>query len=84
MKERSVFFTEAKISLPIYKVVYSAFFTVVLSIIRGVSFTNEIGGTLESQMDFLLLSSAPILMHRRLLPEDGRSIGCIHWRTKWT
>ena len=30
MKERSVFFTEAKISLPIYKVVYSAFFTVVL------------------------------------------------------
>lgn len=53
MKERSVFFTEAKISLPIYKVVYSVFFTVVLSIIRGVSFTNEIGGTLEPQMGLL-------------------------------
>ncbi len=53
MKERSVFFTEAKISLLIYKVVYSVFFTVVLSIIRGVSFTNEIGGTLEPQMGLL-------------------------------
>lgn len=53
MKERSVFLTDAKISLSIYKVVYSAFFTVVLSIIRGVSFTNEIGGTLEPQMGLL-------------------------------
>lgn len=53
MKERSIFFTEAKISLPIYKLTYSVFFTVVLSIIRGVAFTNEIGGTLEPQMGIL-------------------------------
>ena len=53
MRRRSVFFTEAKISFPIYKVIYSVFFTVILSIIRGVSFTNEIGGTLEPQMGIL-------------------------------
>ena len=53
MRKRSVFFTEAKISFPIYKVIYSVFFTVILSIIRGVSFTNEIGGTLEPQMGIL-------------------------------
>ena len=53
MRRQSVFFTEAKISFPIYKVIYSVFFTVILSIIRGVSFTNEIGGTLEPQMGIL-------------------------------
>lgn len=53
MMEKNVFFTEAKISLPIYKVIYSMFFTVVLCIIRGVAFTNEIGGTLEPQMGIL-------------------------------
>lgn len=53
MRRQSIFFTEAKISFPIYKVIYSVFFTVILSIIRGVSFTNEIGGTLEPQMGIL-------------------------------
>lgn len=53
MKEKNVFFTEAKISLPIYKVIYSMFFAVVLCIIRGVAFTNEIGGTLEPQIGIL-------------------------------
>lgn len=53
MRRQSIFFIEAKISFPIYKVIYSVFFTVILSIIRGVSFTNEIGGTLEPQMGIL-------------------------------
>lgn len=53
MRERNIFFTEMKISLPIYKLAYSIFFTAVLSIIRGVVFTNEIGGTMEPQMGIL-------------------------------
>lgn len=44
---------EIKICLPFYKMVYSIFFIMVLSLIRGVSFTVEIGVALEPQMAIL-------------------------------
>lgn len=44
---------ELKISLPIYKIAYAAFFTVILSIVRGVTFTYEIGMALEAPMAML-------------------------------
>ncbi|MDE6747896.1 MAG: hypothetical protein K2K21_02355 [Lachnospiraceae bacterium] len=47
---------EMKIALPIYKIVYAAFFTVMLSIVRGVAYTNEIGIALEPPMALLAVS----------------------------
>lgn len=44
---------EIKLSLPFYKIAYSVFFVLILSIIRGVSFTNEIGIALEAPMAIL-------------------------------
>ena len=45
--------SEIKISLPLYKVFYAVFFVVVLSIIRGVTYINEIGIALEPPMAML-------------------------------
>lgn len=47
---------EMKIALPFYKIVYAAFFTVMLSIVRGVAYTNEIGIALEPPMALLAVS----------------------------
>lgn len=44
---------EIKICLPLYKIVYSVFFVAVLSLIRGVGSTFEIGVTLEPLMALL-------------------------------
>lgn len=44
---------EIKICLPFYKIAYSVFFAAVLSLIRGVNFTVEIGVALEPQMALL-------------------------------
>ncbi|MDO4169939.1 MAG: hypothetical protein Q4D45_08555 [Lachnospiraceae bacterium] len=44
---------EMKICLPFYKMAYSFFFVAVLSLIRGVNFTYEIGVALEPQMALL-------------------------------
>ncbi len=44
---------EIKICLPFYKIAYSVFFIVVLSLIRGMNFTFEIGVVLEPQMALL-------------------------------
>ena len=38
---------EMKIILPVYKMVYAFAFVVILSLIRGVVFTNEIGLSIE-------------------------------------
>lgn len=46
---------EAKISLPVYKLVYAFCFTVVLSLIRGVVFTYEVGIAMEAPMAVLAL-----------------------------
>lgn len=47
---------EMKISLPFYKIVYAVFFTVMLSLVRGVTYTNEIGIALEAPMAILAVS----------------------------
>lgn len=41
---------EMKISLPFYKIAYSIFFVAILSVIRGVTFTYEIGIASEAPM----------------------------------
>lgn len=38
---------EMKIVLPFYKIAYAVFFAIILSLIRGVVFTNEIGLSME-------------------------------------
>lgn len=45
--------TEIKISLPVYKIVYAVFCVFILSIIRGVAITDEIGIALEPPMAML-------------------------------
>lgn len=46
---------EMKICLPFYKMAYSIFFVAVLSVIRGVGFTYEIGAVLEAPMALLAM-----------------------------
>lgn len=44
---------EWKISLPVYKIAYSLSFVVILSLIRGVSYSNEVGIAMEAPMAIL-------------------------------
>lgn len=44
---------ELKISLPFYKTAYAAAFIVILSLVRGISYSNEIGIALEPAMAIL-------------------------------
>lgn len=44
---------EIKICLPFYKMAYSIFFVAILCIVRGVSFTNEVGTALETPLALL-------------------------------
>lgn len=46
---------EMKICLPFYKMAYSIFFVVILSVIRGVGFTYEIGAVMEAPMALLAM-----------------------------
>ena len=55
-KEAGLLKHEIKISLPLYKIVYAAFFVVVLSLVRGVVYTFEIGIALEAPMAILAAS----------------------------
>lgn len=45
---------EAKIVLPIYKIIYASCFVLILSLVRGVAYTNEIGIALESPLAILV------------------------------
>ncbi len=44
---------EMKISLPFYKIAYAVFFAVMLSLVRGVTYSHEIGIALEAPMAIL-------------------------------
>lgn len=44
---------EMKIVLPFYKIAYAVSFVVILSLIRGVVFTNEIGLSIEAPFAIL-------------------------------
>lgn len=47
--------TERKISLPVYKLAYALSFVVILSLIRGISFSYEIGVAMEAPMAVLAM-----------------------------
>lgn len=47
---------EMKISLPFYKIAYAVFFAVMLSLVRGVTYSYEIGIALEAPMAILAAS----------------------------
>lgn len=47
--------TERKISLPVYKLAYAFSFSVILSLIRGISFSYEIGVAMEASMAVLAM-----------------------------
>ncbi len=47
---------EMKISLPLYKIAYAVFFVVILSLVRGVAYSYEIGIALEAPMAILAAS----------------------------
>jgi len=47
--------TERKISLPAYKLAYAFSFVVILSLIRGISFSYEIGVAMEAPMAILAM-----------------------------
>ncbi len=47
---------EIKISLPFYKISYAVFFVVILSLVRGVTYSDEIGIALEAPMAILAAS----------------------------
>ena len=44
---------EIKICLPLYKIAYAVFFTVILSVVRGVFYSYEVGIALEAPMALL-------------------------------
>ena len=52
-KEAGILMHETKISLPVYKVFYAVFFIVMLSLVRGVTYSYEIGIALEAPMAIL-------------------------------
>lgn len=44
---------DIKICFPVYKIVYSVMFLIILSLVRGISSIGEIGGTLDSNIALL-------------------------------
>ncbi|MDO4273601.1 MAG: ABC transporter permease [Eubacteriales bacterium] len=47
--------TEIKICLPVYKIVYSVLFMILLSLVRGISFVHEIGIAMQVYVGLLAL-----------------------------
>lgn len=68
---------EMKIVLPFYKIAYAVSFVVILSLIRGVVFTNEIGLSIEAPFAILTAVFVRTLMCRKLQARDQKSTGCI-------
>lgn len=52
-KETGILMQEIKISLRFYKMIYAVFFVVILSLVRGVTFSYEIGIALEAPLAML-------------------------------
>ena len=55
-KEADILIQEIKISLPLQKQAYAVFFIVLLSLVRGVTYSDEIGIALEAPMAILAAS----------------------------
>ena len=52
-KEAGILIREMKIALTLQKLAYAVFFVVILSLVRGVAYSNEIGIALEAPMALL-------------------------------
>lgn len=63
--------------LPVYKMVYAFAFVVILSLIRGVVFTNEIGLSIEGPFAILIAVFVQILMCRKLQATVPKFRDCI-------
>lgn len=55
-KEAGILIQEMKIALPVQKQAYAIFFVVILSLVRGVTYSDEIGIALEAPMAVLALT----------------------------
>ena len=55
-KEAGILIQEMKIALPIQKQAYAVFFVIILSLVRGVTYSGEIGIALEAPMAVLALT----------------------------
>ena len=60
---------EMKIVLPFYKIAYAVSFVVILSLIRGVVFTNEIGLSIEAP--FAISNKKENLLHHAANNDTG-------------
>lgn len=63
---------EIKICLPLYKMAYAVFFTAILSIVRGVFYSYEIGIALEAPMALL---AAAVLRRYLYKGNNGKKVG---------
>ena len=52
-KEANIVKKEIKVCLPVYKIVYSMIFILILSLVRGISFAEEIGLAMEGPVALL-------------------------------
>ena len=68
---------EMKIVLPFYKIAYAVSFVVILSVIRAVVFTYEIGLSIEAPFAILTAVFVRILMCRKLQATVPKFRGCI-------
>ena len=55
-KEAGILIQEMKIALPLQKQAYAVFFVIILSLVRGVTYSDEIGIALEAPMAVLALT----------------------------
>ena len=55
-KEAGILIHEIKIALPVQKQAYAIFFVIILSLVRGVTYSDEIGIALEAPMAILALT----------------------------
>ncbi len=68
---------EMKIVLPFYKIAYAVSFVVILSVIRAVVFTYEIGLSIEPPFAILTAVFVQILMCRKLQATVPKFRDCI-------
>ena len=55
-KEAGILIREMKISLTFQKQAYAVFFVIILSLVRGITYSDEIGIALEAPMAILALT----------------------------
>lgn len=72
---------EMKIVLPFYKIAFSCCFIFILSLVRGVAFTDEVGIAMEPPLAILAAVFCAEPVRRRSAANGRRSGGCVRRRT---